>query len=97
MLEVLMGISLCLKPLQHLIRVHWWEGMYGDLHQFCRTCLTCASHGGTGHRHKAPLQPLPASGPFDRVGVDMLEKNIQQQNHYELCCKLMTPDVHKVV
>ena len=47
--------------------------MYGDVHQFCHSCLTCASHDGTGQRHKAPLRPLPVSGPFDRVSVDTLE------------------------
>ena len=56
-----------------LSRMYWWEGMYSDVHRFCRSCLTCASHGGTGRRHKAPLRPIPVSGPFDRVGVDILE------------------------
>ena len=56
-----------------LSRMYWWEGMYSDVHRFCRSCLTCASHGGTGRRHKAPLRPIPVSGPFDQVGVDILE------------------------
>ena len=42
-----------------LPRVYWWEGVYSDVHRFCHSCLMCASHGGTGHRHKAPLRPLP--------------------------------------
>ena len=81
----------CVRSLYNTLSwVCWWKGMYGGVHQFCCSCLTCSSHGGTSHRHKAPLQPLPASGPFDRVGVDILEKNIQQQDHYELSSKSMT-------
>ena len=38
-----------------LARQYWWEGMYGDVHRYCRACLTCASHSGTGRRHRAPL------------------------------------------
>ena len=56
-----------------LSRVYWWRGMYGDIYRFCRSCLTCASHGGKGRCHKAPLRPIPVSGPFDRVGVDIME------------------------
>ena len=47
--------------------------MYSDIHKYCRSCLTCAAYKGTGHRHKAPLQPIPVGEPFDRVGVDILE------------------------
>ena len=56
-----------------LTRLYWWDGMYGDVHRFVRGCLTCAARGGTGRRQRAPLQPLPVSGPFQRVGVDIME------------------------
>ena len=56
-----------------LARQYWWEGMYGDVHRYCHACLTCASHNGTGHWHRVPLQPIPLSGPFERVGVDIMK------------------------
>ena len=56
-----------------LSRLYWWEGMYSDIHKYCRSCLTCAAYKGTGQRHKAPLQPIPVGEPFDRVEVDILE------------------------
>ena len=40
--------------------------MYGDVHRYCRACLTCSSHNSTGRQHSAPLQPIPVSGPFQR-------------------------------
>ena len=31
-----------------LARRYWWDGMYHDGHQFCRSCLTCAAYRGNG-------------------------------------------------
>ena len=56
-----------------LARQYWWDGMYGDVHHYCHTYLTCASHSGTGCQHRAPLQPVPVSEPFKRVGVDIMK------------------------
>ncbi len=56
-----------------MARLYWWHGMYGDIHRFVRGCLTCASHGGTGRRHQAPLKSIPVGGPFDRIGGDIME------------------------
>ena len=62
-----------------LARQYWWEGMYGDVHHYCHACLTCASHNGTGRRHRAPLQPIPVSGPFERVGVDIMKMPLTER------------------
>lgn len=35
-------------------------------------CVT-VSLGGAGRRCQAPLQSIPVGGPFDRVGVDIIE------------------------
>ena len=64
-----------------LARRYWWEGMYGDVHCYCRACLTCASHNGTGRRHRAPLQPIPVSGPFERVGVDIMKMPLTERGN----------------
>ena len=47
--------------------------MYSDVHAHCRGCLTCTAYGGTGRRQKAPLKSIPVSGPFKRVGVDIMQ------------------------
>ena len=35
-------------------------------------CVTCAARQ-PGKKLKAPLVPIPVAGPFDRVGVDILQ------------------------
>lgn len=56
-----------------LSRLYWWDGMFGDVVRWCRSCLTCAAYQGCGQRAKPALQPIPVGAPFDRVGVDILE------------------------
>ena len=43
--------------------------MVGDVHRFCRSCLTCAAYRGAGRKFKPLLRPIPV----ERVGVDILE------------------------
>ena len=50
----------------------WWPHMRRDISQWCRACLTCASRN-IGKVAKPPLTPIPVGGPFDRVGVDVLQ------------------------
>ena len=64
---------------------YWWKGMYTDIYHHCRSCLTCASISGGGHRHHPPLQPLPVGAPFERVGIDVMEMpQTCQGNRYVL-------------
>ena len=56
-----------------LARRYWWDGMYRDVHQFCRSCLTCAAYRGTGRKVKPTLAPIAVGGPFEKLGVDILE------------------------
>ena len=58
---------------EKLARCYWWEGMYRDVVQHCKACLTCASYRGAGCRNKPTLKPIEVGGPFERVGVDILE------------------------
>lgn len=46
--------------------------MRADICRWCRECATCASQH-IGKPVKSPLTPIPVSGPFDRVGVDVLQ------------------------
>ena len=59
------------KVHSELSRHYWWRGMRTDIIQWCRTCLTCVTRRASGGV-KPPLTPIPVSGPFDRVGVDVV-------------------------
>ena len=51
---------------------YWWEGMRRDITQWTSGCLVCATRS-TGRAVRPPLNPIPVSGPFDRVGVDIIQ------------------------
>ena len=46
--------------------------MRADIVTWCRECITCATRQ-PGKKLRAPLVPVPVAGPFDRVGVDILQ------------------------
>ncbi len=50
----------------------FWPGMYSDIERWCKSCVTCATKKTPRNLPKAPLQPIPVEGPFDRVAVDVL-------------------------
>ena len=50
---------------EKLARRYWWEGMYRDVVQHCKACLTCASYRRAGRRNKPPLKPIEVGGPFE--------------------------------
>ena len=52
--------------------------MRADIRQFCRCCLVCASRKGTGRKTRPPLQSIPVGGPFEMVGVDVLQLHIKE-------------------
>ena len=51
---------------------YWWPGMRGDIATWCRSCLTCATRR-VGESIKPYLMPIQVGGPFDRIGVDILQ------------------------
>ena len=55
-----------------LSRHYWWPGMRHDITKWCRACLVCATRS-VGKPIKPSLTPIPVFGPFDRVGVDVLQ------------------------
>lgn len=55
-----------------LAKHYWWPRMRGDIIRWCRACLVCASRR-VGNAITPPLTPIPVSGPFDRVGVDVIQ------------------------
>ena len=70
------------KIFGELARRYWWSGMRGDILQWCRACLTCASRQ-VGKEVRSPLTPIPVGGPFDRVGVDVLKFQLEISTQ---CC-----------
>ena len=54
-----------------LSRQYWWPQMRKDITDWCKACLTCASRR-PGRAVKPLLTPIPVSGPFDQVGVDVI-------------------------
>ncbi len=52
-------------------RHYWWPGMRADIIRWCRGCLTCVTRQA-GRCVKPPHTPIPVSGPFDRMGVDVI-------------------------
>ena len=71
-------------------RHYWWPGMHSEVHRYCRRCLTCA-HRSRRQRTKPPLKSIPIGGPFERVGVDIMEFPLTQlANHYILFLNYLT-------
>ena len=66
---------------ENLARRFWWRGMYGDVYRFCKGCLTCAAYRGGGRRSRPPLMPLKVGGPFERIGVDLMELPLTSQGN----------------
>ena len=60
------------KIYSQLKKHYWWPGMRSDVSQWTRACLVCATRG-VGRSRRPPLTPIPVAGPFDRVGVDVIQ------------------------
>lgn len=68
------------KTHSELAKHYWWPGMRADLIRWCRACLTCASRR-VGRPEKPPLTPIPVAGPFDKLGVDVLQLPTSYDGH----------------
>ena len=71
------------KLYSQLSKHYWWPKMRSDVENWCRGCLTCATRQ-PGHAVKPVLTPILVSGPFDRVGVDVIHfpKRLASGNSY---------------
>lgn len=61
-----------LKVHSELRRHYWWSGMRRNITQWICGCLVCNSHS-LGRAVHASLTPVPVNGPFDWVGVDVIQ------------------------
>ena len=70
------------KVYTELRRHYWWTGMRRDISCWTRGCLVCATRC-VGRVVRPPLTPIPVAGPFDRVGVDIIQfPRSRQGNQY---------------
>ena len=60
------------KVHEMLARHYWWPKMRNDITSWTRSCLTCATWR-VSQAVKPLLSPIPVNGPFDRVGVDVVQ------------------------
>ena len=63
-----------------LAKHYWWPRMRTDVNTWCKSCLTCATRR-VGQAIKPELMPIPVGGPFDRVGVDILQLPKSSRGH----------------
>ena len=56
-----------------LSRQWWWQGMYGDVLSYCKSCPQCAIVSGGGRQHRPPLKLIPIQRPFQKIGVDVMD------------------------
>ena len=65
-----------------LSRHYWWPNMRKDIRDWCLACVPCATRN-VGRPTHPTLTPIPVGGPFDRVGVDVIQyPKSQQGNRY---------------
>ena len=70
------------KVYGQLSKHYWWPRMRKEIAEWCRACLTCAQRR-VGRLVTPPLLPIPVAGPFDRVGVDVIQfPRSHQGNRY---------------
>ena len=70
------------KVHSELRRHYWWPEMRKDMAKWTRACLVCAALI-PGRAVRPPLTPIPVAGPFDRVGVDLIQfPRSQDGNQY---------------
>ena len=55
-----------------LSKHYWWPKMRADICKWCYSCLVCATRQA-GRVVQPPLTLIPVSGPFHRVGVDVIK------------------------
>ena len=84
------------KVYSELRRHYWWAGMRSDVTRWTRGCLVCLTHS-PGHPVKAPLTPIPVSGPFNKIGVDVIQlPKTAKDNQYAVVFIDYLPEVFAV-
>ena len=67
-----------------LLRHWWWEGMYSDTREHCKSCAQCAIVTGTVvvvGKLKPPLHPIRVQRAFQIVGVDVMHLPVTESGN----------------
>ena len=60
------------KTYEKLRDRYYWKGMYKDVEHWVRSCQDCSTRKRPRNKRHAPLLPIPVSGAFERIAVDIL-------------------------
>jgi hypothetical protein len=81
----LLGGHLGKKRTLNQIQIHyWWPGMYSQVWKWVQTCPMCQQQNNPKGRTPGQLQPIPATRPFERVGINLsrpLPKSMSGNQH----------------
>ena len=70
------------KTYARIARTYYWPNMQEDINEFCNRCHLCLRKKDE-HTKKAPLHPLIAEYPFDKIFMDLVGPlPISQGNAY---------------
>lgn len=60
------------KTVRKTKEIFYWPGMQLDVHQWIRTCPSCATRKTAPQKNRAPLQTIQSGYPMQVVAVDIL-------------------------
>ncbi len=61
------------KTLNKVQMRFYWPQMRKEIEQYCTNCILCNNKKGPWKKSRAPLNPIPITGAFDRVAIDVLQ------------------------
>jgi len=63
-------------------RRFYWHRWKSDVTRFCRRCVTCNSYHRGKLPRSAPLQPIVAGAPFERMSIDLTGPHCKSDRHH---------------
>jgi transposase InsO family protein len=74
-----MGVK---KTLDQVQRRFYWTTWKADTARFCRQCPECAAYHRGKLKRSAPLQPIVAGAPFERLSIDLTGPHCRSNNGF---------------
>ncbi|KHJ92750.1 integrase core domain protein [Oesophagostomum dentatum] len=59
------------KTLAKILRKYYWPTIYGDIHRWCESCLTCQMRRKPKPEFRERLIPVHSEAVFAKVGLDL--------------------------
>ena len=70
------------NKLYNTLATQWyWEKMYMDVENYCKSCPQCVIVSGCGRRNRPLLHPILMQRPFQTIGVDIMDLPTTQQGN----------------